>query len=175
MGATKILPYYTFSDWERWEGDWELIEGLPFAMSPAPMPKHQRISGNIFQQCNQSLKKCKACKIYQAIDWIIKEDTILQPDVLVVCGNIKHRLNFPPELCIEILSPATALKDRNNKFFIYQEQKVKYYLIIDPEINAVEVYTHNGDKYEPTTHAGIYHFTFSQNCAAKINFNTIWE
>jgi len=154
MGAVKVLPYYTFTDWERWGGAWELIEGLPFAMSPAPMPKHQRIALNSAQQLNQQLKNCKACKVYQAIDWIIKDDTILQPDVLVVCGNIKRRLNFPPELCIEILSPATALKDRNNKFYIYQEQKVKYYLIIDPETDTVEVYLHNGEKYEAAPYTG---------------------
>jgi Uma2 family endonuclease len=175
MGAAKVLPYYTFTDWERWEGDWELIEGLPFAMSPAPLPKHQRIALNVAQQLNQHLENCKTCKVYQAIDWIIKEDTILQPDVLVVCGNIKHRLNFPPELTIEILSPATALKDRKNKFFIYREQKVKYYLIIDPETNTVEVYVHNGDTYQQETHAGVYHFTFSQSCSAEINFGAIWE
>ena len=175
MGAAKVLPYYTLADWERWEGDWEIIEGLPFSMSPAPLPKHQRISGNTFQQLNQSLKKCKTCKVYQAIDWILKEDTILQPDVLVVCGNIKHRLNFPPELIIEILSPATALKDRNNKFFIYQEQKVKYYLIVDPETNSVEVYVHNGEKYENISHNNTYDFLFAENCDATIDFNTIWE
>jgi Uma2 family endonuclease len=175
MGAAKVLPYYTIADWERWEGDWEIIEGLPFAMSPAPLPKHQRITLNIAEQFNQSLKKCKACKVYHAIDWIIKEDTILQPDVVVVCGNIKHRLDFPPELCMEILSPATALKDRNNKFFIYQEQKVKYYLIIDPETNSVEVHMHNGEKYKSVSHQGSYNFSFSNNCTAQIDFSSIWD
>jgi len=175
MGAAKVLPYYTIADWERWEGDWEIIEGLPFAMSPAPLPKHQRIALNIAEQFNQSLKKCKTCKVYLAIDWIIKEDTILQPDVLVVCGSIKHRLNFPPELTIEILSPATALKDRNNKFFIYQQQQVKYYLIIDPETNTAEIYVHNGEKYESVSHQGSYNFYFSNNCSAQIDFTTIWE
>ena len=99
----------------------------------------------------------------------------MQPDVLVVCGNIRHRLNFPPELCIEILSPATALKDRNNKFFIYQQQKVKYYLIIDPDTDTTEIYVHGGEKYENVPQQGAYNFSFSNNCTAQIDFSSIWE
>ena len=36
-----ILPHYTFEDWLHWEGRWEIIHGLPYAMSPSPVPKHQ--------------------------------------------------------------------------------------------------------------------------------------
>ncbi|MCO6492710.1 MAG: hypothetical protein J5I98_30105 [Phaeodactylibacter sp.] len=28
------LPRYTVSDWEQWEGKRELIDGIPFALSP---------------------------------------------------------------------------------------------------------------------------------------------
>ena len=37
----KILPYYTYEDYCHWEGRWELIDGIPYAMSPAPNPIHQ--------------------------------------------------------------------------------------------------------------------------------------
>ncbi len=37
----KILPYYTYEDYLRWEGQWEVIEGIPYAMSPMPRPEHQ--------------------------------------------------------------------------------------------------------------------------------------
>lgn len=175
MGAAKILPYYTIADWERWEGNWELIEGIPFAMSPAPMPKHQRIALNIAQQFNEGLENCKACKVYQAIDWIIDDDTILQPDVLIVCNPIKHRLNFPPELVVEILSPATALKDRNSKYQIYQSQKVKYYIIIDADKNAAEIYLYNNSEYSLTGFKDHFSFSFKNNCSAEIDFTSIWE
>ena len=42
--ANKIIPHYTYEDWLQWEGKWELIEGHPIAMSPTPVPKHQRIA-----------------------------------------------------------------------------------------------------------------------------------
>jgi hypothetical protein len=37
--AVKILPYYTYEDYVQWEGKWELIDGIPYAMSPAHTPK----------------------------------------------------------------------------------------------------------------------------------------
>lgn len=45
--AIKILPHYTYEDYRQWERQWELIDGIPFAMSPAPTPRHQLIVGNI--------------------------------------------------------------------------------------------------------------------------------
>jgi hypothetical protein len=38
----KILPHYTYEDYCRWEGQWELIDGIPYAMSPMPRPQHQK-------------------------------------------------------------------------------------------------------------------------------------
>jgi hypothetical protein len=43
----KILPHYTYADYVQWEGQWELIDDIPYAMSPSPVPKHQRIANNL--------------------------------------------------------------------------------------------------------------------------------
>ena len=64
----KILPYYTFEDWINWEGKWELIEGIPYAMSPAPLPKHQFIALNLASEFRIALRKCKDCKAYLPLD-----------------------------------------------------------------------------------------------------------
>ena len=34
MSALKKedLPAYTYEDYQHWEGDWELIEGIPYAI-----------------------------------------------------------------------------------------------------------------------------------------------
>jgi hypothetical protein len=34
--SVKILPHYTYEDYCKWEGRWELINGIPHTMSPAP-------------------------------------------------------------------------------------------------------------------------------------------
>jgi len=38
------LPHYTYDDYSQWEGRWELIDGIAYAMTPAPWFSHQRVS-----------------------------------------------------------------------------------------------------------------------------------
>ena len=38
----KHLPRYTVKNYERWQGNWELIEGIPYALA-SPSFKHQRL------------------------------------------------------------------------------------------------------------------------------------
>lgn len=177
-GAYKILPHYTYADYLKWEGNWELIDGIPYAMSPAPKPRHQAVAGNLHAEFRAALKKGKCgCTAYQPLDYKISEDTVLNPDFLVVCKPITEAfLDFPPELVAEILSPATALKDRHTKFEIYRQQRIPYYLIIDVEREAVEIYQLVGEAYElqPIDQEQPFFFHFS-GCHTSITFNDIWQ
>jgi Uma2 family endonuclease len=175
--AFKILPRYTYDDYCHWEGNWELIEGIPYAISPLPIPKHQAIANNLGAELRFALKKCKACKSYQPIDYKISEETVVGPDLLVVCGEItKKFLDFPPQLIAEILSPATEFKDRYTKFELYQQQKIKYYLLISPEAEEVEIYLLQNDAYKLDKKGRnfVYTFDFSE-CAAIIDFAEVFE
>lgn len=175
--AVKILPHYTYEDYKHWEGNWELIDGIPYAMSPAPVPRHQHIGGNLISEFRQQLKKCDKCVAYQPIDYLVAEDTIFQPDMLIVCGEItKKYLDFPPALVAEILSPATAAKDRFTKFPVYQDQGIAYYLIIDPDQEEAEIYELSGGQYKLTARGKniIHPFQLSE-CKISIDFGEIWQ
>ena len=175
--AQKILPHYTYEDWLHWEGRWELIEGHPIAMSPMPVPKHQKVAAALRMEIGISLKRCKHCNIYDPIDFKIAEDTILQPDIIVVCGKItKPYLDFPPALVVEILSPSTALRDRHTKFEIYQQQTVKYYLIVDIEKETIEIYTLVNAAYQlqSVNGEGQFEFEFEDDCIITPDITAIW-
>lgn len=175
--AVKILPHYTYSDYVQWEGKWEVIDGIPYAMSPAPVPKHQVISANLLSEFRQELKKCAACKVYQPIDYMVEDDTILQPDMLVVCAPIlKKYLDFAPALVAEVLSPSTAAKDRFTKFPIYQSKGIRYYLIINPDLEEAEVYELFDGQYKMTASGKEINYEFALDaCHASIDFKEIWE
>ena len=176
--AEKYRPHYTYDDYCQWEGRWELIEGMPYAMSPLPVPEHQNVCGNLFALLKESLDDdCKNCKVYLPLDWKITDDTIVQPDVLIVCKKInKKYLDFPPALIIEVLSPATASKDRGEKMELYQSQKVKYYLIVDIQFKKIEVYTMQGKSYAPAlVNPESFHFIFGVDCSVVVSFSRIWE
>jgi len=175
--ADKLLPHYTYQDYLHWEGQWELIEGIPHAMSPAPGMRHQDIAGNLFTIFKDALSRqeCNG-KVFMPIDYRVNEDTVLQPDLLIVCNPVMRKfISDPPALVVEILSPSTALKDRNNKFHIYETQKVPYYLIVDPDKNIVEVYGLNKEgKYAPAPFRHTYTFDLPGHCTIKIDVEAVW-
>ena len=176
--ANKIVPHYTYDDWVHWEGKWELIEGYPIAMSPTPVPAHQRAASEIRFAFMDALKKekCKNCRAYDPLDYKISEDTILVPDILIVCGEIKKKfLDFPPILVVEILSPASALKDRHMKYELYQQQGVKYYLIADTDKKTIEIYELKEKKYEQQTKSGSYNFILVNNCSITPEFSNVFN
>ena len=174
--AIKILPHYTYSDYEKWEGKWELIEGVPYAMSPAPVPRHQMVSTSLLVALSNQLQQCKKCVVLQPVDYLVSEDTILQPDILIVCKPIEKKfLDFPPVLVAEILSPSTALKDRHSKYSIYESQGIRYYIIIDSDKNEAEVYELQNGKYQLMQLGKEFTFSFElDGCRAEIAFKEIW-
>jgi len=179
MGAKPIyIPHYTYDDYRKWEGRWELIQGVPVAMSPLPTPQHQTVGGNLHMIFKQALKdRCGHCKAFPPIDWKISEDTVVQPDFLVVCNKIsKAYLDFPPVLVAEILSPSTAIKDRNAKFSIYEAQKVKYYLILNPISKKLEVYMLVNDTYQlVVVTPESWNFEIHDGCSITVSFSELWD
>ena len=176
--ANKIIPHYTYDDWVHWEGKWELIEGHPIAMSPTPVPAHQRAAAEIITELTIAIRtaKCKKCRVYDSLDYKITEDTILVPDILIVCGNIsKKYLDFPPVLVVEILSPSTALKDRHTKYELYAQQEVKFYLIVDTDKQAIEIYELNGKEYQLQLEQGINTFQLADDCSIVPDFSNIFS
>ncbi len=145
------LPHYTYDDYAEWEGRWELIEGIPFAMSPMPSIEHQEISGLIFRHISDLLENCSSCKALLPVDWQITPDTIVQPDVLIVCDKEKSikgkKLSIPPVVVFEVLSPSTERKDRTTKYRLYENAGVKYYCIVEPDNKCAEIFEFEpGDK-----------------------------
>ncbi len=143
------LPHYTYDDYVQWEGKWEIIKGIPFAMAPAPVKKHQWVSSDILWQLKEQLKGCPKCEVLSPVASPISKDTVVQPDLLVVCDERMEgsTLENTPVLIFEILSPSTGRKDRGIKYQLYEAAGVKYYCIVNPDTGSVEIYVLQNDKY----------------------------
>ncbi len=176
--AEKYIPHYTYDDWLNWEGRWELIEGLPIAMSPMPVPEHQRVAGELITEFTLALRKsrCKFCKAYQPLDYKISDDTIFEPDMLIVCGTInKNYLDFPPALIVELLSKSTEEKDRGIKYDYYERQGVKYYLIVEVKKKSIEIYELIDGHYQMQEYKNAFKFTLEDGCIIAPEFDNVWE
>lgn len=151
--------YLTWTDDERIE----LINGVPYDMTPAPSPKHQDILLNLGSQFRAYLEG-KSCRAFIApFDVrLFSEDrsddeihNVIQPDLTVICDLSKiddRGLRGSPDLVIEILSKSTAKKDKTIKKELYEKAKVKEYWIVDPFSEYVEVYIlHENNMYDQST------------------------
>jgi Uma2 family endonuclease len=175
--SVEDLPCYTVADYAQWEGAWELIHGIPYAKSPAATIRHQSISQRIAAELSRKLADCPNCQPLLPVDWKIAEDTVVQPDNLVVCGPIDGQyLTRAPVVVFEVISPATARKDRGLKFDLYQREGVAYYVIVDPDtatarlfvLNEHRRYASPGDHHDTT-----FEFEFD-GCRVSFNFAAIW-
>ncbi len=113
------------------------------------------------------------CMVFTELDWKISNETVVRPDVMIVCGEIKgDYLEFPPVLIVEILSPASLLKDRNIKFELYRENGVKYYIMADYTKETVEVFELTDNKYKSVEKSS---FILTINCSVDFNFTEIFK
>jgi len=120
--------------------------------------------------------RCNKCRAYDPIDYVISNDTILVPHILIVCGEItKKFLDFSPVFVVEILSPSTALRDRNTEYHLYEGQGVKYYLIVDVEKETIEVFELLNESYKTLEFQDTYRFLLEEGCLIEPDFSTIFE
>lgn len=157
-----LSKIYSYADYFRWkfEERVELIKGFIHKMSPAPSPKHQLISGNLFWQIKAFLKD-RSCLVFAApfdvrlADSKKKTDdsavfTVVQPDLCIICdpSKIDERGAIgAPDLVIEVLSPGNSRKDTEIKFDLYEENGVKEYWVVDPRHKTIRLYILTGTKY----------------------------
>ena len=165
---------YTYKDYKLWEGNWELINGYPFAMSPSSNRKHQKLASAFSRIAGNEIEKKKLscdCEVYNELDWIINDDTVVRPDVMIVCGSFETDfLQFPPTLILEITSPSSRMRDRNTKFSLYEMYGVKYYIIADTDKKTFEVYQLTNNKYLQTETTI---FQLTDNCSVEIPFKNL--
>lgn len=159
--AKDLNKKYTYADYLTWDDEerWELIEGVPYCMTPAPLASHQHVSGEIFGNL-WSFIKGKPCRAFAApfdIRLTADSDTddssienVVQPDISVICDEQKidkRGCLGPPDVIIEILSPATAYRDETEKLKLYEQHGVKEYWIVNPDARYVMVYNIADNKF----------------------------
>lgn len=171
--ASQSKRRYTWGDYQTWPDDerWEIIGGEAFllssrprtgkeliqaeqaalhAMSPSPIYRHQRVATNLTRELGIHFKGHRCQLIGAPMDVVFSEEDVVQPDLMVVCsaGQIKRtHIEGAPALVVEILSDASASRDRLEKLNLYARAGVKEYWIVTPHPSLVEVLWLEGGRY----------------------------
>jgi len=151
--ALKDKQHHCYGDYLTWPNDvrYELIDGDAYLMAPAPDLPHQEVVGEIYIQARLALKG-KPCRAFIApVDVRLPKqneadeyiDTVVQPDVLVVCDPNKldrRGVRGAPDWVVEVLSPSTSGHDQIKKRLLYERHGVREYWLVHPVDRVLTVY-----------------------------------
>lgn len=143
---------FTYRDYLGWdEGRWELIDGEAFSMSPAPSTAHQRVCSELTAQAVVFFREheCEAfvapfdVRLPDADEPDAMVATVVQPDLAVVCDPSKldeRGCRGAPDWVVEVLSPATAVKDQVRKRQLYERHGVRELWLVHPYDRVLTIY-----------------------------------
>ena len=175
--ALAYQEYYTVKDYKTWEGSWELIGGMPYAMSPSPSVTHQAVSINVATQIKMALdagnRQCGKCQVLMETDWQVSNDTVVRPDVRVICKDVCETVTVVPELIVEVVLSSSTKRDEVIKFELYQKEGVGFYILLYPSSKTVKIYKNSSEDFVLLSN-NVECFELGL-CSLPINFDEVWR
>ncbi len=122
-------------------------------MPPSPVSDHQRLVVRCWSLLESVIPDGEV--LIAPMDVVFDDDNVLQPDVFWVsqagqCVDKGAQFEGAPDLIVEILSPGTALKDRRDKFLVYEKYGVREYWLVDPAAATIEVWSLQSQQFGRT-------------------------
>ena len=162
MATAQPAVKLTYEDYCAAPADnrYELLDG-ELIMVPAPNLKHQVVSGKIYTPLSQFIEdQALGTLLYAPCDVLFSDNNVLQPDLLFVSREREHllrdgqKVQGPPDLVVEILSPSTAERDRGSKLALYSRYGVTEYWVVDPVAETIQIHRLQGGTVVPTRSFG---------------------
>jgi Uma2 family endonuclease len=149
QGHWTYEHYAALDDGQRYE----IIDGVLYAMAPAPNWSHQRSVSRFFKWLSIHVEDTNQGEVlFAPFDVELAPDAVMQPDVMVVLNAhrdkiISSHMVGAPDLVVEVLSRSTAKHDRHEKRKAYARAGVPEYWIADPIARSIEVLILEGGVY----------------------------
>ena len=124
--------------------DYEFDGGKLIAM-PRPHPRHQRIIMRLGAALDEYISKNALGSIWPEVDVQLSRHRVYVHDLIYLAqehqerySEARGRIVGTPDLAVEIVSPASASRDRVVKFNAYREAGVPWYWLVDGETLVIE-------------------------------------
>lgn len=122
----------------------ELIDG-DVIVNPPPLDAHQETAGNLYTFLRERIQD--GALRFAPTGLYLDEQYFVEPDLFwgraanenCVLMDGKY-WRGAPDLVVEILSPGTAQRDREDKFARYQAVGVREYWLVEPSDKTIAVY-----------------------------------
>ncbi len=126
---------------------YELIDGV-VVMSPSPTPIHWAIVRLLLRGLEEWNTQAE---IFADIDVRLRKDLVYRPDLSVYrpgrFAQIPMRLDTPPDLIVEVLSPDNKATDLITKKADYERFGVGEYWVIDPADGSTRAWVRDEGKF----------------------------
>jgi len=137
LGPYRRKDYEALPDEPRCE----LIYGR-FYVSPSPLVLHQLVVGLLYEILIRIALPVRGMVLLSPMDVYLADHSVVQPDLLYISAGRRRvaqkRIEGAPDLVVEVLSPGTARRDRNEKLRLYAEKGVGEYWIFDVTERQIE-------------------------------------
>jgi len=119
----------------------ELILGRIY-VTPSPTFRHQAVALLLSQRLHEVARRTGGVVAIAPLDVTLADHSVVQPDVIYVSASrleiVEDRIEGAPDLLVEVLSPGTSRRDRNEKLKLYAESGVREYWIVDSIERQIE-------------------------------------
>lgn len=174
MRAVRYLPHYTVEDYKKWQGDWELIEGVPVALA-SPKYIHQRIVTRLASIIEPQLEEWEDCNLVVELDYIISQDTVFRPDISIICEEVEDYIRKAPLMIVEVVLESSAERDEGVKRDIYEHEGGDYYMLVYPEHRLAKVYKNSERGYRKVRDLRDEVLKLDlKGCVLEIDFSKVW-
>jgi Uma2 family endonuclease len=141
MAGTKVWTLEELHSLPDDGNKYELIRGELF-VTPAPAVGHETVLSRLVEVLLPYVKAHRLGSVYSSKPVIRREGSETQPD-LVVGPRLDPRASWDdiplPILVVEVASPTTRRRDRDQKRSFYMELGIPEYWMIDPESRSLTV------------------------------------
>jgi Uma2 family endonuclease len=137
----------------------DLIAGQIFMHSPVSIV-HADVTNFLDSLMRQYIEEFDLGKLYrETVAVRLGPRDVFLPDLAYFTREQAARLgathaDFAPALVVEVLSPATAARDRGAKFSAYEARGVAEYWLVDPNGGGHHFYRRIGDVFEEYAEGG---------------------
>jgi Uma2 family endonuclease len=132
----------------------ELVDG-EITVSPSPQPQHSRVDKRLTRILLNHIVEKDLGELLGDTDTVFGPFDVRRPDLIYISKaheiliDARKPLQFPPDLCVEIISPSSGAIDREDKFEQYATGGVPNYWLLDPEAKTIEAFVLRDGSYQP--------------------------
>lgn len=129
----------------------ELVRGR-IEVNHGPLPPHSFTETMLSTLLDGHIAENDHGELYGRVNTILGDRDVRRPDLVFVAKEQRHlaterAIEGPPDLCVEIISPTSVKRDREDKFRQYESAGVPHYWIVEPLAHTFEAYRLEGGRY----------------------------